>query len=307
MADNPYFSQIKQNIISLMSDKKYKQAYELCVNILSKFPDETLFVNLKEKIEKEVEEENNSLIDQKLEESKKLMNNKKYQEALTLLVPLLKLSPNNKKLKNIIVDAQGKYKEEIDKLQTKFEQTKRKEFLELFEKDENKLTSELFFLEASNSTNIRIMNIVKEFRDKLIEKKIKEKEEMIYSDKFDAIYNFIEQLKKIDKTNKRVLDLEEMIKMRQHENQIGQKDEFVYQGENYLSTLMKLKKYDKAIKVANEILSVDKDNKKIQEILKTAENNFFNKSKEEVIDLILGNSNNTKTEYTSDKSKFTKI
>lgn len=307
MFNNPYFDQLEQNIRLLLSEEKFREAYKICIEAISKYPEEKKFLKLKETIEKAVEEKNEKLINKKIGEISHFWKEEKYGEILKELRPLLQIGPNNKHLKSLIVDAQDKYEKQIKVLQINFQKTQTEKFEKLLKEDENQLVQELLLLERSNPQNKLVQNITTEFRDKLIKKKIKEKEDLIYSDKFADIKNFIDQLKKIDDANKEILELEKFIKERQLGTQVEDQNEFLYKSEEHLFTLMRLKKYDKAVKVAEEILELDKNNKKVFKMLKEAESYLFSQTRDESINAIQKNLPELKTQYAKEPDKFIKI
>lgn len=307
MSDSPYFDQLEQNIISLLSEKKFKQAYEMCIKVLDKIPGEPRFIKMKAKIEEAVEEENDKVIEKTIEEVKPLLNEQKYEIVLKKLESLLKVSKNNSKLNNLIIETQEKYKRQIEELKKGFEKNQRARLTKIFEESPERMIDELYFLETNNSSDEVTKKLVAEFRDKLIEKKIKDKKELIDSDKFDVIYNFIEELKKIDDKNPRIKELDEKTRRRQNETQMENKGEFLYKGENYLSTLMKMNKYSEAIKVAEEILQTDPNNGEAKETLKEAKSKFYDQSRDGTVDLIIKNQSSEKVDYEKDKDNFISI
>lgn len=286
MSDSPYFDQLEQNIQSLLSEKKIKQAYEMCMKVLDKMPGEPRFSKLKKRIEDSVEEENNKIIEKTISDLKPLWSEKKYAEILKKLEPLLQVSKNNGKLNDLIIEAQEKYKEQIEELKKEFEKNQRTRLTKIFEESPERMIDELYFLETNNSSDEVTKKLVTEFRDKLIEKKIKDKKDLLDSDKFDVIYNFIEELKKIDDKNLRIKEVDEKTRRRQNETQMENKGEFVYKGENYLSTLMKINKYAEAIRVAEEILQTDPNNGEVKGILEEAKSKFYDQSRDETISIM---------------------
>lgn len=307
MSENAYFDQAEQNIKLLIAEKKYKEAYISCKKFLEKFPDESRFIKLKEEIEHDVDEENQTVIEKKLNEIKPLWKQEKYIEILKQLRELLKIAPSSKKIQELMAEAQESYKKEINKLTEDFEKKESERLNELMEKDEKRLIDEMFLLEKSNPGNKSVLALTKKYRDKLIDKKIHEKEYLIYSDKFDDIANLISQLKKIDDKNAQIDHLEKLIKTRKLGEQVDDKNEFVYKGEQYLITLMKLKKYDKALQVASEIMAVDKSNKNIPKIYEKAEKGFYKQTRKDVINIIIQNQPQLHEEYSKNKDKFIKI
>jgi len=286
VSDSPYFDQLEQNIQSLLSEKKIKQAYEMCMKVLDKMPGEPRFSKLKKRIEDSVEEENNKIIEKTISDLKPLWSEKKYAEILKKLEPLLQVSKNNGKLNDLIIEAQEKYKEQIEELKKEFEKNQRTRLTKIFEESPERMIDELYFLETNNSSDEVTKKLVTEFRDKLIEKKIKDKKDLLDSDKFDVIYNFIEELKKIDDKNLRIKEVDEKTRRRQNETQMENKGEFVYKGENYLSTLMKINKYAEAIRVAEEILQTDPNNGEVKGILEEAKSKFYDQSRDETISIM---------------------
>lgn len=307
MPDSPYFDQLEQNIQSLLSEKKFKQAYEMCVKVLDKIPGEPRFLKIKTKIESAVEEENGKIIEKTIEDIKPLLSEKKYEVALKKLEPLLQVSKNNNRLNNLIVETQQKYQEQIEELKRDFEKNQRARLTKILEQSPERMIDELYFLETNNSGDEVTKKLVTEFRDKLIERKIKDKKELVDSDKFDIIYNFIQELKKIDDKNPRIKELDDVTKRRQNETQMENKGEFVYKGENYLSTLMKINKYSEAIQVAEEILKTDPNNGEVKGILEEAKSKFFEQSRDEVADIIAKDKTSEKAEYDKNKENFTAI
>lgn len=299
-----YIIQHEQKINGLLAAKKYSEAYDICKQLLFRFSEEKSILKLKKRIESEVTRENEQMIKVKLEEIKPLFKEKKYSEILKTLKDLLNISPNSEKIKKLYYDAQEKYQEQIKVLQQEFSKSQSERLNDLLNKAPNLLLENLFELEKGNPENQMVLELTTGFRDKLIAKKIEEKEELIYSDKFQDIRNFLEQLRKIDAKNQRISELEKLIQAREHQTQIVQKDEFIYAGEKHLDTLMKLKKYDKALKVGEELLSLDPDNKKVKKISKTAETRYFRQLRKQTIQEILKNNDNLKSEYKQSPNKF---
>lgn len=307
MPSSAYFEQLEQNIVLLLSEKKFKQAYELCNQVILKYPDETDFINLKEKIEQAVKDENEKTAEEKIDELKDLWKRKKYAEILKRLKELLKIAPNNKKVLREIKEAQEGYKEQIAELQKEFIKKQNDLLNKLLMENPDLLINELYELEKSNPQNIQVEEMLRKFRDKLIEKKIKEKRDLINSDKFEAISHFIDQLTKIDQKNPRITQLVQNVRLKQHQYQIEQKKEFIYRGEKEIVTLIQLEKFDKAIKAAEEILKIDATNKRIQNLLKSAEKKFFNQTQNGAIASILANLPDLESQYKKNKSKFLKL
>ncbi len=307
MEKSAYLIQIEQKIESLISGKKYKEAHDLCLYILEKDPDNRVFIKLKTKVEEFADEENTKIIKERLKEVKKLKKEERYSEALTLLKTLEKISPNNKSLEEEHKETQESYIEKIKKQQKEFNKKQTERLEEILKNSPEKLLEELVRIEKQNPGNKTVQDLGKTFREELIKKKIKEKKELLNSTKFEIIGNFLTELRKIEKNSPAIMKLSKEIDGRKRENLEEEEKEFIYGGTKHLDTLMKLKKFDKAIQVAKEILSVNKKNKIAQQTLKKAEKKLFKQSKNLSIENIYQNLEKLKEEYKSDKNNFVKI
>lgn len=304
MDNSIYLEQLEQKINSLISVKKYREAYDLCKQLLLRFPQETDLLKIKSRIEKEAGAENERVVKEKIESLKPLWKSENYTEILKNLKELFKLAPNNEKLKSLYLETENKYQKQIDSFQAKFLETQNARLEAMLEENPSILLDTLFDLEKENAGSKIVLELTQKFRNKLISKKIDEKEDLIYSDKFQDIENFIAQLKKMDEKNAQTLTLEKFIHGRQHQTQITQKDEFVYAGEKHLDTLMKLKKYDKVIKVAEELLAAKSQNSEVKKILKTATNKYLKQLHSLTAEKIEKEENALKTEFQQNPSGF---
>ncbi len=307
MANFAYYDQLELKINSLLNDRKFKEAFSICREAILQYPNETRFEKIKERIEKAVEEENENIIKNKLEEIKPLWKEEKYLEILKILKNLLAASPNNSKIKNLYLDAEKSYRKQYEKLNEKFNKDQRIRLDSILKENPSRLTEELYILTKENSGNQIVKTLVAEYEEKLIAKKIEDKRELINSNKFDVIESFLDDLRKINRFSKKIQEIESQIKSRKLEGEIVQTKEFVYGGEKYLDTLVKLKKFDKAMKAAEEILKVDPENKEAKEVLEDSTGKYKDQVKDLAVDSINKNLQGLKTEYDKDKTKFIKI
>lgn len=302
-----YFQQAEQKVRRLLQEKKYKEAHVLCKNYLQEYPFEKIFLKLKDEIEEGVAENNQHFIMEKIDQLKPLIKEEKYPEVLEELKKLLQIDPNNKKAVKLYRQIQSDYQKQIQKIQEDFNRSQETRLEELLNKNPQALLQELFILENNNPGNPSVFALTAKFRDRLIAQKIKEKEDLIYSEKYDAINHFVEELNQIDKKNPRIAEIVKISQSRQHFSQLHEKEEFIYRGEKHIDTLMKLKKYDKAIKAANEILAVDKQNKRIGKLLEKARQKLFGQSREESIDAIEKSLPQLKSDFEKEPDKFTSL
>ncbi len=304
---NEFVKHLETNIQALIADGKFREARNMINQFLAKSPRDRKLIALKSFVEKNVNSHNDRLINTELKKIKPLWKEKNYQQILKNLSPLLKIAPKNEKLIKTYSKAQKKYKAKLEKDKKNFLKDQKQVLDKLLKENGDKLVKELLELEMKNPGNQIVQALSKDYRDKLIAQEIEKHKDLIFSDKFDVINNFLQKLLKIDKNNERIKELYSIIKKRQYGTQVEEKNEFVYQGQQHLDTLIKLKKYDKAIRVALEILSVDKDNKPVQKILKTAKRKNFNTTRNQVIKQIISEKEKSKQEYQNNRDQFLKI
>lgn len=307
MANNPYLEQAKKNVIGLIKDKKFKTAYNFCKEILVRFPEAKEFVRLQEDIEKEVEKQNTVVVENAIKELEPLWSSKKYFEILKQLKSSFQLAPENRVLIKTYEKAQKLYKEQMEDQEKEFGKKEENKLEELFKKDPDKLVRELNLIDQRYPKNKKFQELTQSYRNKIIKKKIDEKSELFNSNKFEDISNFLGQLRSIDRNSSEVVRLEREMKDKFDQNKIDKKTEFLYQTGDQIVTLLKLEKYDKAMKAAQEILDVDPENKKIQKLLKKAEKAHFKQSREKSIDCITENFDALEKEYKKNKKNFVRI
>lgn len=304
-----FINQNKRNILALFAGKKYKEAYEKCQELLAMDPTLTDISDLKKKIENEIVKTNKNVINEHIKKLDPLWKEDKYEDILKELKRLELLDPNSMEIKKLYAKAQSLYLKKMNSLKDKFIIEEDKKIKELFDKggDEQQLIDEFFYLEKRNPGNKDVLKLTEKYRWLLIDKKIKSKKELLNSEKFDDIKNFLDQLKKIDKNHPKIKELENGIKKRTLESRIDAKKEFIYKSETNLDTLLKLKKYDKAIQVAEELLNIDKEDKQAKKILQIAKAKLFNQTNKETIKIIKDAIPKLKEDYKSNKKSFIKL
>lgn len=303
-----FFHQLQKNIETLVTEGKFSEAFEECVKILKLHPEQEEILQLKKSIEKKLLEQNKEEIKEGIKEAKKLEKEDAPEKALKKLKDLLKLSPNNEKLRRLYLKIQSKYKEKLEEEQEKFIEQKTKEFEELIKKDDiPQLLQSLNSLQNEYTRNKPIQVLVKKTKQELIQKEIEEKRDLLNSTKFDDIKSFIQDLKNIDEKSAVINKLEQYAKSRQMGSQIETFEEFVYTSKHDLKTLMKLEKYEQAATVAVELLETDPNNSEAAKILKKAEGKAFTQNRKEVVKNIKTILPALEAQYKQNKQNFVKI
>jgi len=305
--DNFFLQQAEKNINILLIEKKYQEAYVLCNKIIAKYPNYKVFEKLKKKIEDSVEKENEEVVKKSIEALEPLWEEQKYAEILIKLKHLTKLDPDSWSLQRMYKKAQTLYMEQIEELKKKFKKEKTEKLNKLLEEDPESLLRELNLLEQTNARDPEIIQFLNGFRSELIKKRIADKGDLLSSDKYDAIFNFIETLKKIDASSPEIEHLQKKIQFKKAESQLDAKKEFIYKEKEYITTLIQLNKYDKAIQAIEELAKYGPLDDKLKALLNEAKGKFFSQSKNDTIKSIDQNSPNLKKEYESNKDNFVKF
>lgn len=286
---DPFFEQLKQNIVRLIADGKPKEAYEKAKQLLAQYPEDDDVREIYEDVVKEIAEENDDKVNEALPALKEAYANGEFEKVLQETGKLLKFAPKHGDLRDLYFDAQKAYQKKLEQSLDLMKDRYRKRFDELLEKSPHLLNEELFALDMANPTNEEVLHLTAEYRDHLIEKMIREKEELIYSDKTEALEHFLKSLQQIDPKSKRVEDLRRMIRMAEGEAAAEDRLEFMYRGEQHLKTLLRLKKYDKALKVAEEILVANPKSGYAKRGAAEARRKLYAQSREAAVKLLLEN------------------
>jgi len=307
MISDPFIEQAEQNINLLLAEKRFKEAYQKCEALILQFPGEEALVALKERIEQDIRIANSQVIETRLKELEKLFEEKEYVLVLRGLKELLKLDQKSPKLNDLFSKTQALYAAQLSEMEDGFIDQQRVRLEKIFEDSPADLLEELFVLDRNNASNKRVHDLTASFRDLVIKKKIEEMADLLYSDKYDAIAHFISELQQIDEKNPRIAELKSSLQHVRNDEQFSQKSEFIYSGEKHLDTLIKLKKYDQAMKVAEEILHLDPGNLSVIKLLKKASRANFYQTRDLSIQAIEENLPALLSEYEEDSSKFIKL
>jgi len=303
--DEAFELQLKRNIEISIADGRLGDAFEECTKILDKSPGNPLFVNLKRTIEAKMFELNKEKIKAGVQEAEKLFKEKNTVGALQKIRELLTLAPNDSSLIRLHGKFQERYKEEADKSEKQFIHTKEEVLKKLLDTDSYSiLLQEIDELESSYMGNKDVMSLAARTREALIQKEIANKKDLLSSGKFEEIFDFIDDLKNIKKDSKALLDLEAIMKKHQAGSAMRTIGDFVYSGVNDLDTLMKLKKYNEAVQVSEELLEVNPGDEKIRTIYKNAKRKAFAMSKNEAVAVIEKSLPALKEEYKTNKDNF---
>lgn len=272
-------------IDELISENNYKDAYKVCLEILQMDPYNSKTKQYKKRIEDLVEETNKKVIDGEMEKMKSDLEAGHALEVISRAEYLLRITPNNKNLTKFLVKAQGKYRDS--------QKTGKKQKIADYEKHINDLIQKNFLDEAVNFTNslvaenIRNEEIIafcRAMREKIINAKLVSRQDLMKSDKYEEVLNFLYSLKRIEQSSKKVEKLIKEFSEKLYRKQIEEKRDFILKAEQDIKFLYQMAKYEECAKAAKELLHIDEKNSYAKSIIPRAEKNFDKKTRKELED-----------------------
>lgn len=305
---DPYLQQLKQNVKVLLSEKQFKNAEVLCAKVLKMHPEYKDDVRvLLDSIRRGAAEANNDFIEAKLDSFEPLWDKKDYVSLIKECRELLKVNPNDARIKEELLKAQSEYKKSIDAAEERFEKSEMAKLDELLKSKPDLLLEELFDLELKGKGNEAVLALTAKYRDLLIAKKLDEHKELLHEDKPEDLEHLLFELEKIDPKNARLKKLRSLVDLIKMEDFSNQKLEFLYAAKQNLETLMQIGKFDKALQVAEEILVSDPNDKFALKIEKRAKKRLFAQTRNVVVEKISENQKALDEDFARDPEAYIKL
>ena len=260
-----------ERIMSLIADEKWRDAHRACLEILRFDPDNIKIIKLKSKIEKNVQKINRKAIRDDLDKLDPLWKEKRYEE---LLVHLKELEPyiiDYPQLKNIIIKAETGYKKQFSSQQEAYYQGEKETVKKLI--DQKNYQEALKSAEKLKNLGLHedeMKKVISSIHKSWIQSEIEKSSALLNSEKYEDILLFYQGLLHIDSNSDVVKKKIEATKKVYEKKKIEQKRETLYKNFEKMRTLFQLKKYDKALEVAQENLAIDPYNKNILKFMKQA-------------------------------------
>lgn len=305
---NQILKQIESKIEEAIKQKQWIEAYKYCLEVLRYTPENSKFVKLKNKIEQEVKKINTEAINNDLNRIKPLFEAGNYEQYLSELLKLQsylkefpEISKEIEKTKNLI--GIGYQAKASNYLQTELNQIKKLEQEKQYEEA---------LLHCKNLTEQKIQNKsltlqIKRIKKNWVNNEIEKNKELLHSNQFEDIILFCLKLKEIDPENKIVKKLLKKTNKNLLLSKIDKKKEFIQTNLIEIKKIYKQKKYEKALKLAQEILEIDKTNTKAQMIRLKALNKVSSTIDHEIEQQIDEEFNNSTSQYQKNPENFLKI
>lgn len=289
----------------LLEEGKLKDAYDLCTKVLETDPEYAPALKLKEKLVESVQGVNQRTIDEKLKALKPLWEEGDYPQIIKELNELYRYAPHYEPLESALAQAEALYRNATAKNEKATLESYRKQLDDLLAA--KKYPEMIELMQGKNRealSNTDLKNTQDMYRDKIIEQKINEKTGLFQSEKYDDIVNFLYQLQQIERTNKRVEELLRKYRGNLLISQVSDKQEFVLRATENMNTLFQIGKFEKAYQVAEEILEIDPGNPVAKTMRKKAKTKYGKQLQEETENQIASNYDETKPQYTENKSAY---
>lgn len=301
-------SEAIQRIKNLMSQEKWLDAHRACLEILRFDPENLKIIRLKNKVEKQVKKINIRAIKEDIKNIQPLWKEKKYGELLEHLKELEPYRDEYKPLDRFIKKVQKAYLSEATDNQ--------KEYYEAELKRIEQLAADKKFQEAiraaqklriARKKDNQLKQKVQRIKDLWVEQELKANETLFKSEKYEDALLKAQEIKKIDLSSQKIEGVINSLKKKYQQYKVMEKRDFIYKGLEKAQTLLQLKKYDKAMQVAQEILGVDPENKKAQYLFSKAKRKLAKSTNSELRKQMKKSQKNMKEKYKKDKNEFIKI
>ncbi len=311
MATTDAKSLIKENyqlILDYMEQEKWADAHRACLEILRFDPENIKIIRLKSKIENKVRNLNRDSVKKDLEMLEPLWKEKKFADILAYLQKLQPFTADYPPLLQVIKKAQEAYNEQVYEQQEEYFGKDYERILQLIKEKkfgESMREAEKLRLLKINESQVR--KLIGKIRTDWINSEIQENQTLLQSQRYEDILLLYQRLLRID--SKSTL-LEKLIKQTKKDYQfykIDEKKEFIYKSTEEIRTLYLIKKYDKAIKAAKEILDIDPRNKEIKSLYSRSQRKYHKQLQKEVIAQMLGSQRQYLPIYKENKKAFRRI
>lgn len=309
-SDDPkdVLSDAYHKIQSLIAENRWQEAHRACLEVLQFDPDNIKIIRLKNKIEKKVKKINRQAIKEDLKNLEPLWRQGQYEEYLIHLKELSPYSHDYPPLRKIILKAQNTYRQQLRQRQEAYYKTELTAIRTMLEREE--------FQEAlRKAQKLRIVNVMekelKQFishiRSQWIDTELKKSKALFETQKYEDMLLFCQNLLRIDSSSKKLKKLIKTTKAQYLFFRIEEKRDFIYEGLEKMKTLYQLKKHQRTMEAASEILNIDPNNQDAQKFYAKAKKKIARESNKELFLQIKTAQQQLRQLYRQSPKKFVKI
>lgn len=257
-------------IDELLLEKKFKEAYEECNNIIRTDPANSKAKKYQTTIENLIDEHNRDFAKKEKQKLESLHKEGKTKEAIAGAEKLVQLLPHDTDLLDYLAELQKEYREKFERDQGNKYKTYKKQIEELIKSGRLDEALDLSFqLGRENPSDRNIGEICYKARLKIVDGKIKNLKSLFATEKYEEILNTLYNLKKIQETT-RLKDLLIDYTNRLRRQQVDEKHDFIAKAKEDITYLYQMKKYSECVKAAQELLRIDSQNSFAKNIISKA-------------------------------------
>lgn len=311
MADEQNFSlkEAYQKIRNLMDQERWQEAHRACLEILKYDPENIKVIRLMKKIEKAVEDINTKIIKEDIANLKELWDKQEYEELVTKLRGLKKYSKTYPPLLKELEKAEKAYQKQLHEEQVSAFDEERKKIDEYIANQ--KFADAMRATQKLRITRIReneIKKLLNKIRKMWVEHELKRQQGLLSSKKFEEILLALQQIQSIDPHSDRIKKIIDNVKKKYQRYKVDEKKDFIYKGLEKTRTLIQLKKYDKAVQAAHEILEIDPDNDTARKLFRRAKTKLGKSINKDLLKQMKNSREEIKEDMkTAKKGKYVKI
>ncbi|HMR01200.1 MAG TPA: hypothetical protein PKA32_02310 [Candidatus Gracilibacteria bacterium] len=297
-----------QRIKNLIEHEKWQEAHRACLEILRYDPENLQVIRLKNKIEKAVQKVNKRAINEDIQKLKPLWKEKNFQKLLDHLKELRPYRKQHKALDHFISKVDKAYAKAYAENQKEYFEAEMKNIQKLLEQKEYQkaiLAAQKLRITKYHEKDVK--RLILKIKNEWIAHEIADNKKLLESDKYEDALLKAQQIKKIDPESEKIKHLIKTTKDKYQRHKVVEQRDFIYKGLEKTRTLMQLKKFDKALQAASEILDVDPENKKAQYMFQVAKRKALKNDNRALRRQMKKSKKELKEEYKKDKSKFIKI
>jgi tetratricopeptide (TPR) repeat protein len=251
----------EKQVKTCMLEEKWAEAYKICNKILSYDPENTTFIKLRNKIEKEVKNQNQKAITTELNHLESFIREGNFEGYLRAIAPLQTYVTDFPEIGEKILRA----KKLLDK---QYQDKRDQAFLEVVQEIRTKkdgLDYELTMQKLDNLYKLdihkkEIAELQRKLRRNYIRQQIRLNAGLINSQRFEDIIIFLLKLKNIEPKDPLVNQTIERIKNTYQRYKVENKQDFIFKTLEEVKTLYLTKKYDLCLELCERILEIDPTN-----------------------------------------------
>ncbi|MBU1992328.1 MAG: hypothetical protein ABH856_00755 [Patescibacteria group bacterium] len=300
--------QILGRIQMLIETGEHLKAYHLCVELLKVNPENGKAARIMNELEGKIQKQHIMEIKEQIRALDPLWEQGKYPELVQRIHDLYELAPNYGPIEELMIKAETKYKEQIEKQKRKFLEDYEAELEKLFDEDKYEdLVFKTAKTLAAYPSNERLKELGIKMRTKMVKAELEKNKPLLGSSDYVGIVKFLNKLKTIEPSYEKLDKLLIKYKKKGLTNLSDKQQEFVYRGLSHAETLLQLKKYEAAAIISAEVLEIDPLNKKAKAVYEEASRKADKQIQKETVQKIKDEYAQLKREYKADSELFIRV